>query len=102
MYLQLTADKEALALPAPLGIAFAKHLGHLYLPPPPPATGAIDDTHEFPTLEQAIEGEPDDAIVTREVKDKFRKLLLAYLDALGKQESKQHVVSLTTRSDSLC
>ena len=90
LFEQLTADKEALALAAPLGIAFAKHLGHLYLPLLSPA--ADTSTHDFPTLAQASEGEPEDAIVTREVKDKFRKLLLAYLDALGRREGRDHVV----------
>lgn len=33
-------------------------------------------------------------MVTRETKEKFRKLLLAYLDALGRREGKDHVVSL--------
>jgi regulator of nonsense transcripts 2 len=93
---QLTADKESLALAAPLGIAFAKHLGHLYLPAVAASTTSEErsttDAHDFPTLAEAAEGDPENALVSREVKDKFRKLLIAYLDALGRREGKHHVV----------
>lgn len=94
MGLKLTAGKDSLAVAAPLAIAFAKHLGPIYLPPVSAATGTASDAHDFPTLAQAAEGEAEDAIVTRETKDKFRKLLLAYLDALGRREAKEHIVRL--------
>ncbi|GAA6002946.1 uncharacterized protein JCM10292_000260 [Rhodotorula paludigena] len=89
----LTSDKEALALVAPLAIAFAKHLGSVYLPPAELAAPAASDTteasstHDLPTLAAA---EPDD-LVPREMKDKFRKLLVAYFEALGKREQKLHL-----------
>ncbi|KPV73840.1 uncharacterized protein RHOBADRAFT_54435 [Rhodotorula graminis WP1] len=87
----LTSDKEALALVAPLAIAFAKHLGPIYLPPvdPPAATGdsAEPSSHDFP----AMGADVDDGLVPREMKDKFRKLLVAYFDALGKREQRLHV-----------
>lgn len=86
----MTSDKNGLALAAPLGIAFAKHLGHLYLPH---VVADRTESDDFPTLTQANEVEGEDVIVGREVKDKFRKLLVAYLDALGRQEGKNHVVS---------
>lgn len=102
---QLTSDKEALPLVAPLAIAFAKHLGTLYLPPPPSSASAgaptsdsnPESTDEFPTLAAAGErGTPEEpsvvALVPREIKDKFRKLLVAYFDALGKREQKLHLV----------
>ena len=91
LYGKLTADKDSLALAAPLGIAFAKHLGHLYLPPLASATSSDPD---FPTLAEATEPESEDTIVTREVRDKFRKLLVAYLDALGRREGKDHIVRI--------
>ncbi|BGP42681.1 mRNA decay protein [Rhodotorula kratochvilovae] len=84
----LTSDKEALALVAPLAIAFAKHLGSVYLPPVEASTdGAESSAHDFPELG----AESDDALIPREMKDKFRKLLVAYFDALGKREQRLHV-----------
>lgn len=95
---QLTADKESLGLVAPLGIAFAKHLGQLYLPPPPSTTATTVDSTEFPSLAENIftKEERQDALVNQEMKDKFRKLLVAFLDALGRKEGRNHVVSLVT------
>lgn len=81
----MTADKESLALAAPLAIAFIKHLGHLYLP-------AILDSHEFPTLEQPAE-KGEEEIVGREMKEKFRKLCVAFVEALTRKEGREHVVS---------
>ncbi|KAG0661052.1 hypothetical protein C6P46_004159 [Rhodotorula mucilaginosa] len=100
----LTSDKEALPLVAPLAIAFAKHLGPLYLPPPPAsssgaATANPESTDEFPALAAAAAGEGGASeessavapLVPREIKDKFRKLLVAYFEALGKREQKLHL-----------
>lgn len=104
---QLIADKESLALAAPLGIAFAKHLGHLYLPPLAASTSPEGDDdgsttaaapvtteHDFPSLPDSNNpnATEEEALIPREVKDKFRKLLVAYLDALGRREGKNHVV----------
>ncbi|PRQ75790.1 Armadillo-type fold [Rhodotorula toruloides] len=89
----LTSDKEALALVAPLAIAFAKHLGSIYLPPADSTTSTTEgeaSAHDFPTLTDATQVE-DDAIVSRDMKDKFRKLLVAFFDALGKREQKLHL-----------
>lgn len=93
---QLTADKEALALAASLGIAFAKHLGSLFLPPIPQTTAdtadaAVADSHDFPALASDVEEATDATLVPREMKDKFRKLLVAYLEALGRREAKLHL-----------
>ncbi|GAA5918328.1 hypothetical protein JCM6882_008215 [Rhodosporidiobolus microsporus] len=85
----LTSDKEALAVVAPLAIAFAKHLGTIFLPPIENATA--ESLHEFPTLGEASQGDADDALVPREMKDKFRKLLVAYFEALGKREQRLHL-----------
>lgn len=90
---QLTSDKEALALVAPLAIAFAKHLGPIYLPRLDASSavageGAEPSAHDFP----AVGAEVDDGLIPREMKDKFRKLLVAYFDALGKREQRLHVV----------
>jgi regulator of nonsense transcripts 2 len=88
--LQLTAVKEDLVLVAPLGIAFAKHLGQVFLPS---AGGALDaEEQDFPALSAECEEVTDVTLVTREMKDKFRKLLGAYLDALGRREAKAHLV----------
>ncbi|GAA6033062.1 hypothetical protein JCM8097_000126 [Rhodosporidiobolus ruineniae] len=84
----LTSDKENFALVAPLAIAFAKHLGALYLPPVD-ASSATDG--DFPTLAEAFQQDAGDVLVSREIKDKFRKLLVAYFEALGKREQKLHL-----------
>lgn len=91
--LQLTSDKEALPLVAPLAIAFAKHLGPLYLPPASPDSDSTDSVaNDFPELGAGgDQPESDEAIVPRDVKDKFRKLLVAYFEALGKREQKLHL-----------
>ncbi|GAA5823590.1 hypothetical protein JCM3770_003517 [Rhodotorula araucariae] len=84
----LTSDKDALALVAPLAIAFAKHLGSVYLPTvEATADSGRPSAHDFPDLD----AESDNALIPREMKDKFRKLLVAYLDALGKREQRLHV-----------
>ncbi|GAA5985262.1 hypothetical protein JCM10908_002591 [Rhodotorula pacifica] len=93
----LTSDKEALPLVAPLAIAFAKHLGPLYLPPAPSSSSdpAQDSAVDFPALDgvntPAEEGGGGGELVPREIKDKFRKLLVAYFEALGKREQKLHL-----------
>ncbi|SCV73578.1 BQ2448_7504 [Microbotryum intermedium] len=97
----LTSDKEQLSLVAPLAIALAKHLGPLYLPPPPTAAASTADdgaasapavdSHEFPALSSSKDDAETSSLVPREMKDKFRKLLLAYLDALGRKEGRNHL-----------
>lgn len=95
---------------APLAIAFAKHLGSLYLPSTSEGSAATTEHgqgatsgHDFPSLAtNKADGEPetDEAIVPREIKDKFRKLLVAYFEALGKREQKLHLVRRDLSSDS--
>ncbi|GAA5988927.1 hypothetical protein JCM11641_002917 [Rhodosporidiobolus odoratus] len=89
----LTSDKEALAIVAPLAIAFAKHLGPIYLPPVEPAASSAAEasSHDFPSLAEATHADGDDALVSRESKEKFRKLLVAYFEALGKREQRLHL-----------
>ncbi|KAK4050682.1 mRNA decay protein [Microbotryomycetes sp. JL201] len=83
----LTADKEQLALAAPLAISFAKHLGPYYLPSAP----ANEDSN-FPALSDgAASVTTDDEIVPRELKEKFSKLLVAYYDALGRKEVRNNL-----------
>ncbi|KAM0791783.1 hypothetical protein ACM66B_004046 [Microbotryomycetes sp. NB124-2] len=86
----LTADKDQLALVAPLAISFAKHLGSCYLPP---ASSNANDVSEFPSLSTtaALGPSTDDEIVSRELKDKFAKLLVAFYDALGRKEAKNNL-----------
>ncbi|KAI5477244.1 regulator of nonsense transcripts 2 [Pseudohyphozyma bogoriensis] len=89
----LTADKDSLALAAPLGIAFAKHLGALYLPPVAPSTSAsTTNPADFPTLAESAEVEGDDVLIGKEMKERFRKLLVAYLEALTRKEGRNHLV----------
>ncbi|POY76480.1 hypothetical protein BMF94_0681 [Rhodotorula taiwanensis] len=97
----LTSDKEALPLVAPLAIAFAKHLGPLYLPPASPDSGSTDSVaNDFPELGAGgDQPESDEAIVPRDVKDKFRKLLVAYFEALGKREQKLHLARELQKQD---
>ncbi|GAA5821683.1 hypothetical protein JCM11251_000968 [Rhodosporidiobolus azoricus] len=86
----LTSDKEALAVVAPLAIAFSKHLGSIYLPS---VESASTDTssHDFPTLAESSLHDADDGFIPRDMKDKFRKLLVAYFEALGKREQRLHL-----------
>lgn len=88
-YVQLTADKELLAISIPLAVAFTKHLGQVFLP------NATDDgIAEGPTLAEATEGKDTIAsAVTSQEKDKFKKLLTAYYDALSRRAVKDHTVS---------
>lgn len=52
----------------------------------------MPSTHDFPSLASTLtEPSTDEELVPREVKDKFRKLLVAYLEALGRRETKKHV-----------
>ncbi|KAK4055012.1 mRNA decay protein [Microbotryomycetes sp. JL221] len=87
----LTADKDQLALVAPLAIGFAKHLGSFYLPPTSTQSSTISDKHEFPELDAPSSPSSDDEIVSKDTKDKFRKLLTAYYDALGRKEGKNNL-----------
>lgn len=89
----MTSDREALALVAPLAIAFAKHLGSVYLPPVDLKNDSTSNEADFPSLQaDAGQGEGDE-IVSREMKEKFRKLMVAYFEVLGKKEQKLHLVS---------
>jgi regulator of nonsense transcripts 2 len=76
-----------LALSAPLAIAFVKHLGDVYLP-------LQLDTSQFPSLEQVAAIPSEDEIIGRDMKEKFRKLCVAFVEALTRKEGKEHVVSL--------
>ncbi|KAM0751324.1 ARM repeat-containing protein [Meredithblackwellia eburnea MCA 4105] len=93
----LTADKGSLSLVAPLAIAFSKYLGNIFLPPVAAAIngGAPPQSDSnFPTLAESNlpdSAKDEDTIVSKEVKDKFRKLLVAYLEALGRKEGKEHI-----------
>ncbi|GAA6012801.1 hypothetical protein JCM11491_002566 [Sporobolomyces phaffii] len=86
----LTSDRDALALVAPLAIAFAKHLGSIYLPPIEHTNEGASHVQDFPSLDQASQPEGDE-IVSREMKEKFRKLMVAYFEVLGKKEQKLHL-----------
>jgi len=93
--LQLTSDKDFLAVVAPLAIAFAKHLGSIYLPSSSSSSSADSSepsAHDFPSLAESAQPEAEDVLVSREQKDKFRKLLVAYFEALGKREQRLHLV----------
>ena len=95
--IQLTADKELLITSVPLAVAFTKHLGTAFLPTA--GTSAVpDDSHApaGPTPAEAEAPKPredDDDLVPAATKDKVRKLLVAYYDALSRRAIKDHTVS---------
>jgi regulator of nonsense transcripts 2 len=80
---QLTADKDLLPTSVPLAVAFSKHLALLYLP-------QVSADAQDPTPAEAVNGERD--AISASVKDKCRKLLVAYYEALGKRAVKDHLV----------
>ncbi|GAA5841601.1 hypothetical protein JCM3766R1_006786 [Sporobolomyces carnicolor] len=86
----LTSDREALAPVAPLAIAFAKHLGSVYLPHVEHEVEGTTNESDFPSL-QADSSQSEGELVSREMKDKFRKLMVAYFEVLGKKEQKLHL-----------
>lgn len=94
-----------------MGIAFAKHLGPSFLPPAPSipldpssssttTTTVVDTTssHDFPSLSSSsTTTNPDtgDSLVPRELKDRSRRLLLAYLTALSRLLTRSHLSLLS-------
>jgi regulator of nonsense transcripts 2 len=83
---QLTADKELLSTAVPLAVAFCKHLGPLYLPQP-----SSEAQGPTPAEASATYGERG-TIITPSTSERFRKLLAAYYEALGKRAVKDHTV----------
>ncbi|KAK9898934.1 ARM repeat-containing protein [Cystobasidium minutum MCA 4210] len=88
----LTADKELLAISIPLAVAFTKHLGQAFLPPPSAAPDAAGPT----PAESSDDVNTTAASVPIAEKDKFRKLLMAYYDALSRRAVKDHTHLLET------
>lgn len=81
---QLTADKEALVTTLPLAVSFAKQLSPLFLPPSP----SSDPTPS----EDASPAEADENIVPGAIKEKVKKLLGQYFEALSRKAVKDHLV----------
>ena len=95
--IQLTADKELLITSVPLAVAFTKYLGPAFLPTANASAGP-DNSPAGPTPAEAEALKPregDDDLVPIATKDKFRKLLVAYYDALSRRAIKDHTVSGT-------
>lgn len=89
---QLTADKELLAISIPLAVAFTKHLGQTFLPG---QSETEDAAAAGPTPAEASNGGNDassDALLSIQEKDKFKKLLMAYYEALSRRAIKDHTV----------
>ena len=97
MTFQLTADKELLITSVPLAVAFTKYLGIAFLPTAD--TSAVpEDSPAGPTPAEAEALKPregDDDLVPAATKDKVRRLLVAYYDALSRRAIKDHTVSGT-------
>lgn len=74
-------------------MAFTKHLGQTFLPSP----GEPDGEEAGPTPAEATSGDnatvPVESVSASE-KDKFKKLLTAYYEALSRRAVKDHTVSL--------
>ena len=89
---QLTADKELLAISIPLAVAFTKHLGQIFLP----GLGDLEASANGPTPAEAADDNPDvekEVVLSPQEKDKFKKLLTAYYEALARRAVKDHTVS---------
>lgn len=87
---QLTADKELLIASIPLAVGFTKHLGGIFMP------SSSQESAAKPTPAQAASVPSDsvDQSVSITQKEKFRKLLTAYYDALSRRAVREHTVSL--------
>ncbi|WAR51812.1 hypothetical protein PtB15_1B248 [Puccinia triticina] len=86
----LTANKEALLIPLPLAVSFSKQFGSLYLP-----TAISSGTSAGPTPSEANilndSNVTDDMIIKPATKEKFKKLLGQYFDALSRKAVSDHV-----------
>jgi hypothetical protein len=94
-FTQLTANKEALSIPLPLAVSFSKQFGSLYLP-----TTKTSGESAGPTPSEASNQTDmnitDDMIVKTAIKEKFRKILGQYFDALSRKAVSDHLVSYLT------
>ncbi|PLW05521.1 hypothetical protein PCASD_25639 [Puccinia coronata f. sp. avenae] len=86
----LTANKEALSIPLPLAVSFSKQFGSLYLP-----TTKTSGESAGPTPSEASNQTDmnitDDMIVKTAIKEKFRKILGQYFDALSRKAVSDHL-----------
>lgn len=86
----LTANKEALFIPLPLAVSFSKQFGALYLP-----TTTTSGTSAGPTPSEASHQTDmnitDDLIIKPIIKEKFKKLLGQYFDALSRKAVSDHL-----------
>lgn len=81
----LTSNKEALVVPLPLAISFSKQFATLYLPST--AAGPTPSEANTHSESQAV----DDLIVKPAIKEKFKKLLGQYFDALSRKAVADHL-----------
>lgn len=68
----------------PLAIAFTKHLGSVFL--------SASEDGDNPTPAEG-EANREGVLVSAQQRDKFRKLLAAYHEALSRRAVKEHTVS---------
>lgn len=86
---QLTADKDLLVASIPLATAFTKNLGSTFLP----AASLTEESQPTPAETAALESAEAGKLVSMATKDKFRKLLGAYYEALSRRAVRDHTVS---------
>ncbi|MBW0469217.1 hypothetical protein O181_008932 [Austropuccinia psidii MF-1] len=86
----LTSNKDALSIPLPLAISFCKQYAPLYLPS---LTNVSFEKAPTPSESSDIQNpqDTDDSIIKPATKDKFKKLLTQYFDALGRKAVKDHL-----------
>ncbi|KAI7962284.1 hypothetical protein MJO28_000378 [Puccinia striiformis f. sp. tritici] len=82
----LTANREALFIPLPLAVSFSKQFGSLYLP-----TTAAGPTPSEAANQTEVSSTTDDLIIKTTIKEKFKKLLGQYFDALSRKAVSDHV-----------
>lgn len=80
-----------MAISIPLAIAFTKHLGQIFLPGTGDAEASANGSTPAGTVDDNLEVEKEVAPSPQE-KDKFKKLLTAYYEALARRAVKDHTV----------
>lgn len=92
---QLTSDKDLLALSIPLAVSFVKYLGSFFLPVVSLSAEGKPSTDPTPaeSMETGLHAQNDGSIVGASQKEKFKKLLTAYYDALSRRSVRDHTVS---------
>ena len=83
----MTADKDLLVVSIPLATAFTKNMGANFLPP------ATSSESQQPTPAEGTADANEAELVSLATKEKFRKLLVAYYEALSRRAIREHTVN---------